>query len=73
MTCSKLFPNLSKFIGAMCSSIPVMTTSVEKTMKLIKNQLRSTLNDINLSNSMKIALESPVEITDIHLKDIVDT
>ena len=49
-----------------------MTASVERMMKLNKTWLRSTLNDKNLSNLMKIALESPVELTDIHLKDIVD-
>ena len=69
-----LFPNLSK-IGAICLSIPVTTVSVERSfsqMKLIKTHLRSSLNDKCLSNLMKIALESPVELTDSHLEEIVD-
>ena len=65
-----LFPNLSK-IGAICLSIPVTTASVERSlslMKLIKTRLRSSLNDKSLSNLMKIALESPDELTDSHLE-----
>ena len=41
-------------------------------MKLIKTRLRSSLNDKSLSNLMKIALESPVELTDSYLEEIVD-
>ena len=41
-------------------------------MKLYKTQLRSTLSDKNLSNLMKIALESPVEQTGSDLEEIVD-
>ena len=66
-----LFPNLSK-IGAVCLSIPVMTASVERSfsqIKLIKTHLRSSLNDKSLSN---LALESPIELTDSHLEEIVD-
>ena len=66
-----LFSNLSK-IGAICLSIPVTTASVERSftqMKLIKTHLRSSLNDKSLSN---LALESPVELTDSHLEEIVD-
>ena len=69
-----LFPNLSK-IGAICLSIPVTTASVERSfsqMKLIKNRLRSSLNDKSLSNLMKIALESPDELTDSHLEEVVN-
>ena len=68
-----LFPNLSK-IGAIYFSIPVTTASVERSfsqMKLIKTCL-SSLNDKSLSNLMKIALESPVELTDSHLEEVVD-
>ena len=53
----------------------VATDSVERSffqMKLIKTRLRSSLNDKSLSNLMKIALESPVELTDSHLEEIVD-
>ena len=69
-----LFPNLSK-IGAICLSIPVTTASVEGSfsqMKLIKTRLRSSLNDKSLSNLMKIALESPDELTDSHLEEVVN-
>ena len=69
-----LFPNLSK-IGAICLSIPVTTASVERSfsqMKLIKTCLRSSLNDKSLSNLMKIALESPDELTDSHLEEVVN-
>ena len=69
-----LFPNLSK-IGAICLSIPVTTASVERSfsqMKLIKTHLRSSLNDKSLSNLMKIALESPDELTDSHLEEVVN-
>ena len=65
-----LFPNLSK-IGAICLSIPVTTASVERSfsqMKLIKTRLRSSLND----KSLKIALESPDELTDSHLEEVVN-
>jgi len=41
-------------------------------MKLIKIRLRSSLNDKSLSNLMKIALKSPVKVTDSHLEEIVD-
>ena len=69
-----LFSNLSK-IGAICLSIPVTTASVERNfsqMKLIKTRLRSSLNDKSLSNVMKIALESPDELTDSHLEEVVN-
>ena len=69
-----LFPNLLSKIGAICLSIPVTTASVERSfsqMKLIKTCLRSSLNDKSLSNLMKIALESPDELTDSHL-EVVD-
>ena len=69
-----LFPNLSK-IDAICLSIPVTTASVERSfsqMKLIKTRLRSSLNDKSLSNLMKIALESPDELTDSHLEEVVN-
>ena len=70
-----LFPNLLSNIGAICLSIPVTTASVERSfsqMKLIKICLRSSLNDKSLSNLMKIALESPDELTDSHLEEVVD-
>ena len=73
MTCSKLsFP---KYVGVMCLSIPVMTALVERSfsqMKLFKTHLRYTLNDKNLPNLRKIALESPVELIDSHLEEIID-
>ena len=41
-------------------------------MKLIKTRLRSSLNDKSLSHQMKIAIESPAELTDSHLEEVVD-
>ena len=73
-TFKTLFPNLNK-TGAICLSIPVTTASAERNfsqMKLIKTHLRSSLNDKSLSNLMKIALESPVELTDSHLEESID-
>ena len=69
-----LFPNLSK-LATICLSIPVATASVERSfsqMKLIKMRLRSSLNDKSLSHLMKIAIESPAELTDSHLEEIVN-
>ena len=69
-----LFPNLCK-IATINLSIPVSTASVERSfsqMKLIKTRLRSSLNDKSLSHLMKIAIESPAELTDSHLEVVVD-
>ena len=69
-----LFPNLCK-IATISLSIPVSTASVERSfsqMKLIKTRLRSSLNDKSLSHLMKIAIESPAELTDSHLEEVVD-
>ena len=41
-------------------------------MKLTDTCLRSNLNNKNLSNLMKIALESPFKLTDGNLEEIVD-
>ena len=65
-----LFSNLSK-LATICLSIPVATASVERSfsqMKLIKMRLRSSLNDKSLSHLMKIAIESPAELTVIWKK-----
>ena len=62
-----LFPNLCK-IATISLSIPVSTASVERSfsqMKLIKTRLRSSLNDKSLSHLMKIAIESPAELTEV--------
>ena len=69
-----LFPNLCK-IATISLSIPVSTASVERSFshtKLIKTRLRSSLNDKSLSHLMRIAIESPAEITDNHLEEVVD-
>ena len=41
-------------------------------MKPIMTCLRNNLNDKSLSNVMKIALESPDELTDSHSEEVVD-
>lgn len=69
-----LFPNLSK-IATISLSIPVATASVERSfsqMKLIKTCLQSSMNDKSFSRLMKIAIESPDEVTDSHLEEVVD-
>ena len=69
-----LFPNLSK-IATICFSILVATASAEGSfsqMKLIKTRLQSSLNDKNLSHQMKIAMESPAELKDSDLEEVVD-
>ena len=65
LTSNDTFKTLFPKIGAICLSIPVTTASVERNfsqMKLVKIHLRSSLNDKSLSNLMKIALESPVDL-----------
>ena len=42
-------------------------------MKLIKTRLRSSLNDTSLSHLMKITIESPDELRDSNLEEVVDT
>ena len=61
-----LFPNLAK-IGTICLSIPVVLAFVESfsQMKFIKSRLTSSINDKSVSNLMKIALESPVELLNV--------
>ena len=70
-----LFPNLHT-IARISLSIPVSTASVERSfsqMKLIKTQLRSCLSVKSLSNLMKIAIESPDQLTDQDLEQVIDT
>ena len=69
-----MFPNLHT-IAKISLSIPVATASVERSlsqMKLIKTRLRSSLNDTSLSHLMKIAIESPDQLTDGNLDEIVE-
>ena len=69
-----LFPNLSK-LASISLSIPVTNAPVERNfsqMKLIKTRLRSSLSEKNLSNLMKIAIESPAQLIDNQLEEIVD-
>ena len=39
-------------------------------MKLIKNRLRNRLNELSLSNLMKIAIESPKKLMDSALEEL---
>ena len=69
-----LFPNLHT-IARINLSIPVSTASVERSflqMKLIITRLRSCLSDKSLSNLMKIAIESPDQLTDQDLEQVID-
>ena len=69
-----MFPNLHT-IATISLSIPVATASVERSfsqMKLIKTRLRSRLKDTSLSHVMKIAIESPNELTDSDFDEIVE-
>ena len=68
-----MFPNLHKiaFVGL---SLPVSTASVERSfsqMKLIKTHLRNSLSAGNLSHLMKIAIESPNQLAEADLEQIV--
>ena len=68
-----MFPNLHN-IGTISLSIPFATASVERSfsqMKLIKTWLHSSLKATSLSHLMKIAIESPDELTDSDLDEIV--
>ena len=69
-----MFPNLHK-LATVCVTIPVSTASVERSfsqMKLIKTRLRNSLNEVSLSQLMKIAIESPEKLDDSHLEEILD-
>ena len=60
-----IFPNLHT-IATISLSISVATASVERSfsqMKLIKTRLCISLKDTNLSYLMKIAIESPEELS----------
>ena len=41
-------------------------------MKLIKSRLRNRLSETSLSHLMKVAVESPKELSDTDLEQIVD-
>ena len=69
-----MLPNLHT-IATISLSSPVATTSVERSfsqMKFIKMTLHSSLKDTSLSHLMKIAIESPNELTDSDLDKIVE-
>ena len=67
-------PGLST-LAKICMTIPVGTASVERSfsqMKMIKTRLRNRLGEDNLSNLMKIAIESPESLGDEDLEQIMD-
>lgn len=67
-------PGLST-LAKICMTIPVKTASVERSfsqMKMIKTCLRNRLGEDNLSNLMKIAIESPESLADEDLEQIID-
>ena len=66
-------PGLST-LAKICMTIPVGTASVERSfsqMKMIKTRLRNRLGENNLSNLMKIAIESPESLADEDLEQII--
>ena len=67
-------PGLST-LAKICMTIPVGNASVERSfsqMKMIKTRLRNRLGEDNLSNLMKIAIESPENLADEDLEQIID-
>ena len=67
-----MFPNLS-ILANVCLTIPVGTASVERSFSHMKmvSRLRNRLGEANLSYLMKIALESPMALSDEELEQIV--
>ena len=69
-----MFPNLNT-LANISLSIPVSTASVGRSfsqMKLLKTRLRNRLSDKSLSHLMKIAFESPDQLKDTNLEEIVN-
>ena len=69
-----MFPNLSK-IASIGQTISVSTASVERSfsaMKQIKTRLRNSLSEGTLAQLMRIAIESPVKLTNDNLEAILD-
>lgn len=69
-----MFPYLST-LAKICLTIPVGTASVERSfsqMKMIKTRLRSRLGEVSLSHLMKIAIESPQNLSDTEVEQIVE-
>ena len=73
-TLVSMFPNLNT-LANISLSIPVSTASVERSfsqMKLLKTRLRNRLSDKNISHLMKIAIESPDQLQDTDLEEIIN-
>lgn len=69
-----MFPNLQK-LACISLAIPVSTASVERScsqMKIFKTRLVNTLSGSSLPYLMKIAIESPDQLSEGDLEDIVD-
>ena len=69
-----MFPNLNT-LANICLTIPVATASVERSfsqMKMIKTRLRNRMGKKSLSHLMKISIESPEQLSDSDLENIVD-
>ena len=67
-------PSLST-LAKVCLTLPVGTASVEcffLFMKVIKTRVRNGLGEINLSHPMKIAIESPLTLSEEEFEHIVD-
>ena len=68
-----LFPYLHK-LATICLPIPISIPSAEQIFsdkKLIKNRHYRHLTELSLFNLMKIVIESPEELTDSDLEEVV--
>ena len=69
-----MLPNLQK-IASIGSTLPVSTASVDRSfsqMKLIKTHLRNSLTEGRLTQLMRIAIESPGQLTEDEIEVILD-
>ena len=69
-----MFPNLQK-IASSGLTLPVSTGSVERSfsqIKLIKTHLQNSLTKDRLTQLMKIAIESPGQLTEDEIEVILN-
>ncbi len=69
-----MYPNL-KTLASICPTMPVTTASVKRSfshMKNIKSRLRNRLSEFSLSHLMRISSESPEQLSDNELEQMID-